>query len=38
MNYYEKIFILDPNIDDSAVEEITVRIKETGAAANWLTS
>jgi small subunit ribosomal protein S6 len=28
MNYYEKIFILDPNIDDSAVEEITVRIKD----------
>ena len=28
MNYYEKIFILDPNIDDSAVEEITGKIKD----------
>ncbi len=27
MNYYEKIIILDPNIDDSAVEEIIEKVK-----------
>ena len=29
MNYYEKIIILDPTIEDSAVEEIIGRIKDT---------
>jgi small subunit ribosomal protein S6 len=28
MNYYEKIVILDPNIDDTAVEETVQRIKD----------
>ncbi len=28
MNYYEKIIILDPNIDDSVVEEIIGKIKD----------
>ncbi len=28
MNYYEKIVILDPNLDDTAVEETFQRIKD----------
>lgn len=28
MNYYEKIIILDPSLDDSAVEEIIGKIKD----------
>ncbi len=28
MNYYEKIVILDPNIDDTAVEETVQKIKD----------
>ncbi len=28
MNYYEKIIILDPNLDDSAAEEIIGKIKD----------
>lgn len=27
MNYYEKIVIIDPNLDDSAVEELVEKIK-----------
>ncbi|UCD35710.1 MAG: 30S ribosomal protein S6, partial [Nitrospiraceae bacterium] len=28
MNYYEKIVILDPNLDDNAVEETAQRIRD----------
>ena len=28
MNYYEKVMIIDPNIDDSAVEEVVTKIKD----------
>ena len=28
MNYYEKIVILDPNLDDAAAEEFTGKIKD----------
>jgi small subunit ribosomal protein S6 len=28
MNYYEKVLIVDPNLDDAAVEEIVGKIKD----------
>ena len=28
MNYYEKVLIMDPNLDDAAVEEIVGKIKD----------